>query len=54
MSKEQVIYRILANEIEISNTRLKTGQIYENDWAQIETAIAEALQNILKLPLREP
>ena len=31
MSKEQLIYRILANEIEISNTRLKAGHIYETD-----------------------
>ena len=47
MSKEQVIYRILANEIEISNTRLKTGQIYENDWAQIN----QTVKNLSALPL---
>lgn len=47
MSKEQVIYRLLANEIEISNTRLKTGQIYENDWAQIN----QTVKNLSALPL---
>ena len=47
MSKEQVIYRILANEIEISNTRLKTGQIYENDWAQIN----QTVKKLSALPL---
>jgi len=39
MSKEQLVYRILAHEIEISNTRLKTGQIYENDWIQINKSV---------------
>jgi len=47
MSKEQLVYRILANELEISNTRLKVGHIYEDDWAQINNTI----QTLSSLPL---
>lgn len=47
MSKEQVIYRILANEIEISNTRLKTGQIYDNEWVKIN----QTVKKLSALPL---
>ena len=39
MSKTQLIYRMLANEIEISNTRLKTGHVFENDWVQINKVV---------------
>ena len=39
MSKEQLIYRLLANEIEITNARLKTGQLDENDWANLNKVI---------------
>jgi len=47
MSKEQLIYRILANETEINNFRLKTGHLYQNDWIQINKAI----ENLSSLPL---
>ena len=39
MSKEQLIYRILSHELEINNTRLKTGHIYENEWLQINKIV---------------
>ena len=47
MSKEQLVYRLLANEIEISNTRLKVGHIYEDDWMQIN----DTIQTLSSLPL---
>lgn len=47
MSKEQLVYRILANELEISNTRLKVGHIYEEDWAQIN----DTIKTLSSLPL---
>jgi replicative DNA helicase len=47
MSKEQLIYRILANETEINNFRLKTGHLYQNDWVQINKVI----ENLSSLPL---
>jgi replicative DNA helicase len=47
MSKTQLIYRILANEIEISNIRLKTGHVFENDWIQIN----EVVKMLSSLPL---
>lgn len=34
MSKQQIMYRILATETNISQTRLKTGQLYKNDWVK--------------------
>jgi len=39
MSKEQLIYRILANETEINATRLKVGHLYENDWFHINRIV---------------
>jgi len=39
MSKEQLIYRLLSNEIEITNTKLKNGQLTENDWIKLNQAI---------------
>ena len=47
MSKEQLIYRLLSNEIEITNTRLKAGHIYENDWVKLNKVI----ENLSALPL---
>ena len=47
MSKTQLIYRILASEIEISNIRLKTGHIFEKDWIRIN----EAVKRMSTLPL---
>lgn len=32
MSKQQIMYRILSTETNISQTRLRTGQLYKNDW----------------------
>ena len=32
MSKEQIMYRVLSAETGISQTRLKNGQLYKNDW----------------------
>lgn len=39
MSKEQLIYRLLANEIEISNTRLRSGNLNKNDWLKLNKII---------------
>ena len=37
MSKEQLLYRVLANEAEISTIRLRSGHIYKNDWLNLNT-----------------
>ena len=34
MSKEQIMYRVLSIETGISQTRLKNGQLYKNDWVK--------------------
>ena len=39
MSKEQFIYRLLTNETNITNFRLKTGNIYKDDWIKLNTTI---------------
>ena len=39
MSKEQLAYRLVSNEIEIQNTRLKKGQLDENDWVNLNQTI---------------
>ena len=39
MSKEQLAYRLLSNEIEITNARLKKGQLDENDWIKLNKVI---------------
>ena len=39
MSKEQLIYRLLSNETDIPNFRLKTGNIYKEDWVKLNRAI---------------
>ena len=39
MSKEQLIYRLLANETEISQTRLKIGNLYKEDWHKLKKSI---------------
>ena len=39
MSKEQLVYRILANETEINATRLKVGHLYENDCFHINRIV---------------
>lgn len=47
MSKEQIMYRILATETGISQTRLKNGQLYKNDWVKFNKTI----KFLSKLPL---
>lgn len=39
MSKEQLIYRLLSNETGISQTRLKLGNLYKEDWNQLKKTI---------------
>lgn len=39
MSKEQLIYRLLSNEIEVTSTKLKNGQLTENDWIKLNQTI---------------
>ena len=39
MSKEQLTYRLLTHETSIESTRLKTGNLYKNDWFQLNTII---------------
>ena len=46
MSKEQLIYRLLSNDTGISQTRLKTGNLYKEDWYKLKRSI----QNYSRLP----
>jgi replicative DNA helicase len=46
MSKEQLIYRLLSNETGISQTRLKFGNLYKEDWHELKINI----QNYARLP----
>jgi len=46
MSKEQLIYRLLSNETGISQTRLKVGNLYKEDWYKLK----ESIQNYSRLP----
>ena len=39
MSKEQLAYRLLSNEIKITNAQLKKGQLDENDWIELNKVI---------------
>ena len=45
MSKEQLIYRLLTTETNISNTKLKNGNLYNNDWI-ILNKIMQKLANL--------
>tara|TARA_B100000767_G_scaffold231064_1_gene222349 strand:+ start:359 stop:1705 length:1347 start_codon:yes stop_codon:yes gene_type:complete len=47
MSKEQLIYRLLTTETSISSIRLKTGNLYKDDWLKLN----EIIQNLSNLPL---
>ena len=47
MSKEQLIYRLLSNETGISQTRLKIGNLYKEDWHELK----ESIQTYSRLPL---
>ena len=46
MSKEQLIYRLLSNETGISQSRLKIGNLYKEDWHELKKSI----QNYSRLP----
>lgn len=46
MSKEQLIYRLLSNETGISQTRLKIGNLYKEDW----NTLKKSIQNYSRLP----
>ena len=46
MSKEQIMYRMLAMETGINQSRLKSGNLYSNDWIQLNKII----KIISKLP----
>jgi replicative DNA helicase len=39
MSKEQLVYRLLANASRIDSSRLRSGQISEHEWGTIASAI---------------
>ena len=39
MSKEQIMYRLLSIEANISQTRLKTGKLYQDDWLKLNKLI---------------
>ena len=47
MSKEQIMYRLLAIETNINQTRLKSGKLYQNDWVKL----GKIIKIIAKLPL---
>jgi len=47
MTKEQLIYRILTTETKINNQRLKSGNLYKEDWLNLNKSI----QDISALPL---
>ncbi|MCP4971900.1 MAG: replicative DNA helicase [Arcobacter sp.] len=46
MSKEQLTYRLLTNETDITNLRLKTGNLYKEDWVKLNSSI----KNLSSLP----
>lgn len=46
MSKKQIFYRLLSMETNISQSRLQTGQLYQNDWIKLNRFI----KIISKLP----
>jgi replicative DNA helicase len=39
MSKEQIMYRLLAMETNINQMRLKSGKLYQNDWLKLDKII---------------
>jgi len=47
MSKEQIMYRLLAIETNINQMRLKNGKLYQNDWFKLNKVI----KIISKFPL---
>jgi replicative DNA helicase len=47
MSKEQIMYRLLAMETNINQMRLRSGKLYQNDWLKLNKII----KIMSKLPL---
>ena len=47
MSKEQLTYRLLTSESNIASMKLKTGNLYQEDWLKVNTII----KNLSLLPL---
>ena len=47
MSKEQIMYRVLSMETNISQMKLKSGKLYQNDWIKLNKMI----RIIAKFPL---
>ena len=47
MSKEQLTYRLLTHETDITNLRLKSGNLYKEDWSLLN----ETMKNLSTLPL---
>jgi len=47
MSKEQIIYRLLSMETNISQSRLRSGKLYKTDWIKLNKII----KILSKLPL---
>ena len=47
MSKEQIMYRLLAMETNINQMKLKSGKLYQNDWIKLNKMI----KILSKLPL---
>lgn len=41
MTKQQLLYRLLASEVEITNIRLRTSKIKKTEWIRIKTIIAQ-------------
>jgi len=41
MSKEQLTYRLLTSETNITNSRLKTGNLYKDDWIKLNSTIKD-------------
>ena len=41
MSKEQLTYRVLIHETEINSSRLKTGNLYKDDWLNLNNSIQQ-------------
>ena len=46
MSKEQLIYRLLSIEAQINSMRLRSGNLYKDDWVKLSTTI-KRLSNLL-------
>lgn len=47
MSKEQLTYRLLTHETDITNLRLKSGNLYKEDWDLLN----QTMKNLSTLPL---